>query len=205
MQPFTAHTATMAPLRRSNVDTDQIIPVRFLTRPTVEGYGENLFNDWRDDPDFVLNRPEHAGATVLVAGTDFGTGSSRESAVWSLTGWGFRAVVAPRFGDIFYGNALKNGLLPVRLDLGAVEVLWDLAERDPATRVTVDLQDRTVSAGGRSWTFPIGEDDRRRLLLGLDDVDLTLRHLAAIERFEATRREGLPTTTRGDLGGLLAR
>ena len=205
MQPFTVHTATMTPLRRSNVDTDQIIPVRFLTRPTVEGYGENLFNDWRDDPNFVLNRPQHAGATILVAGTDFGTGSSRESAVWALTGWGFRAVVAPRFGDIFYGNALKNGLLPVRLHLGAVEVLWDLAEQDPAAQVTVDLQARTVTASGRSWTFEVGDEDRRRLLLGLDDVDLTLRHLAAVERFEATRRPGLPTTTRRDLGGLLAR
>lgn len=201
MQPFTVHTATMAPLRRSDVDTDQIVPVRFLTRPTVEGYGENLFNDWRDDPGFVLNRPQHAGATVLVAGTDFGTGSSRESAVWALTGWGFRAVVAPRFGDIFYGNALKNGLLPVRLGLDAVEVLWQLADDDPGTEVTVDLRARTVSAASHRWAFEIAEEDRRRLLEGLDDVDVTLGHLAAIEAYEAGRRPALPTTTRRDLTG----
>lgn len=202
MQPFTVHTATLAPLRRSNVDTDQIIPVRFLTRPTVEGYGDNLFNDWRDDPGFVLNRPEHAGATVLVAGTDFGTGSSRESAVWALTGWGFRAVVAPRFGDIFYGNALKNGLLPVRLGLDAVEVLWQLAEDDPRTQVTVDLRTCSLSTGEHRWTFEIAAEDRRRLLEGLDDVAVTLGHLRAIEAYEAARRPGLPTTTRPDLTGL---
>lgn len=205
MDAFTVHTATMAPLRRSNVDTDQIIPVRFLTRSTVEGYGENLFNDWRDDPGFVLNRPEHAGATVLVAGTDFGTGSSRESAVWALTGWGFRAVVAPRFGDIFYGNALKNGLLPVVLGLDAVEVLWDLADADPATEVTVDLRSRTLAAGDHAWEFPVADVDRHRLLEGLDDVDVTLRHLAAIERYEAGRRRALPTTTRRDLSALVSR
>ncbi len=202
MQPFTVHTATMAPLRRSDVDTDQIIPVRFLTRPTVEGYGENLFNDWRDDPGFVLNRPEHAGATVLVAGTDFGTGSSRESAVWALAGWGFRAVLAPRFGDIFYGNAVKNGLLPVRLGPDAVEVLWQLAEDDPATQVTVDLRACSVTAGAHRWTFDVAPEDRRRLLEGLDDVDVTLGHLGAIEAYEAVRRPGLPTTTRLDLTGL---
>ena len=205
MRAFTVHTGTVAPLRRTDVDTDQIIPVRFLTRSTVEGYGENLFNDWRDDPAFVLNRPQHAGATLLVAGTDFGTGSSRESAVWALTGWGFRAVLAPRFGDIFYGNAVKNGLLPVVLGPSAVEILWDLAEAEPTTEVTVDLRSRTVTAAGREWSFPVGAEDRRRLLAGLDDVALTLRHLAAIDRFEAQRRPGLPTTTRRDLAGLVRR
>lgn len=205
MQAFTVHTGTVAPLRRTNVDTDQIIPVRFLTRSTVEGYGENLFNDWRDDPGFVLNRPQHAGASLLVAGTDFGTGSSRESAVWALTGWGFRAVLAPRFGDIFYGNAVKNGLLPVVLEPAAVQTLWELAEAEPTTEVTVDLRSRTVTAAGQEWSFPVGAEDRRRLLAGLDDVDVTLRHLAAIERFEAQRRPGLPTTTRRDLAGLVRR
>ena len=196
MRPFTVHTGTAAPLRRSNVDTDQIIPVRFLTRSTIAGYGENLFNDWRDDPDFVLNDPRHSAATILVAGTDFGTGSSRESAVWALTGWGFRAVIAPRYGDIFRGNAIENGLLPVIAPQACVEALWDLVDAQPDTPVTVDLEQCEVRAQGIHQPFEVDPDDRTRLLQGLDNIALTLAHAADITAYEQRRRPALPTTRR---------
>jgi 3-isopropylmalate/(R)-2-methylmalate dehydratase small subunit len=187
MDKFTVHTGTAAPLRRSNVDTDQIIPAVYLKRVTKTGYADGLFKAWRNEPDFVLNRPEHAGATILVAGPEFGVGSSREHAVWALRDWGFRAVIAPGFGDIFRGNALKEGLLPVELPQPAVAELWQLVELDPAAQVTVDLPERQVRAGSRVWEFPMDDFSRWRLLEGLDDTGLTLRHEAAITAYEQRR------------------
>jgi 3-isopropylmalate/(R)-2-methylmalate dehydratase small subunit len=192
MDKFTVHTGTALPLRRSNVDTDQIIPAVYLKRVTRTGFEDGLFSAWREDPSFVLNNPAHRGASILVAGPEFGTGSSREHAVWALRDWGFRTVVAPRFGDIFRGNALKEGLLPVELDLPAVETLWDLAEADPTAEVTVDLGAREVRAGGSTWAFPLDEFSRWRLMEGLDDIGLTLRHEAGITAYERGRPAFLP-------------
>jgi 3-isopropylmalate/(R)-2-methylmalate dehydratase small subunit len=192
MDKFTVHTGTAVPLRRSNVDTDQIIPAVYLKRVTRTGFEDGLFNAWREDPSFVLNNPAHAGASILVAGPEFGTGSSREHAVWALRDWGFQAVISPRFGDIFRGNALKEGLLPVELELSAVETLWDLAETDPSAPVTVDLEAREVRAGGTTWAFPLDEFSRWRLMEGLDDIGLTLRHEDAIAAYEKDRLPFLP-------------
>jgi 3-isopropylmalate/(R)-2-methylmalate dehydratase small subunit len=192
MDKFTVHTGTAVPLRRSNVDTDQIIPAVYLKRVTRTGFADGLFSSWRADPGFVLNRPEYAGASILVAGPEFGTGSSREHAVWALRDWGFRAVIAPRFGDIFRGNALKDGLLPVELDLKLVEILWEAIERDPALPVTVDLAARQVRADDHEWDFPLDEFSRWRLLEGLDDIALTLRHSEAIAAFESGRPQWTP-------------
>src|SRR2546423_12625118 len=193
MEKFTVHTGTALPLRRSSVDTDQIIPAVSLKRVTRSGFEDGLFRSWREaDPGFVLNGERYTGASILVAGPEFGTGSSREHAVWALRDWGFRAVVAPRFGDIFRGNDLKDGLLPVELDLAAVETLWDAVEADPALPVTVDLAAREVRAGDRVWAFPLDDFSRWRLLEGLDDIGLTLRHEAAIEAFERVRPEWTP-------------
>jgi 3-isopropylmalate/(R)-2-methylmalate dehydratase small subunit len=192
MEKFTTHTGTAVPLRRSNVDTDQIIPAVYLKRVTRTGFADGLFNAWREDPEFVLNDQTYSGASILVAGPEFGTGSSREHAVWALRDWGFRAVIAPRFGDIFRGNALKEGLLPVELELAAVEALWDLAEREPTAQVTVDLAERQVRAGGSSWAFPLDDFSRWRLMEGLDDIGLTLRHESAIGEFERQRQPFLP-------------
>lgn len=196
MERFTVHTGQAAPLRASDVDTDQIIPVRFLTRLTRSGYGQDLFADWRDDPDFVLNRPPYAKATVLVAGPNFGTGSSREGAVYALTDYGFRAIIAPRFGDIFTGNAYQNGLLPVVVPTAVVERLWELLERRPTAPVTVDLVEQRVHAHGIDVPFAIPADVRARLLAGLDDIGTTLRHTDDIAAYEARRRPALPTTAR---------
>ncbi len=195
MEKFTVHTGTAVPLRRSNVDTDQIIPAEYLKRVTRTGFADGLFNAWRGDPTFVLNQAAYAGATILVAGPEFGTGSSREHAVWALQDWGFRAVVAPRFGDIFRGNSLKGGLLPVELPVEAVTELWDAIEADPGLSVTVDLENRRVVAGQRSWDFPLDDFSRWRLLEGLDDIGLTLRHEAAIDAFEATREARFPVVS----------
>src|SRR3954470_11866539 len=184
MDKFTVHTGTALPLRRSNVDTDQIIPAEYLKRVTKTGFADGLFNAWRADPAFVLNNAAYAGASILVAGPEFGTGSSREHAVWALRDWGFRVVVAPRFGDIFRGNALKDGMLPIELEIGAVETLWDLAEADPTAQITVDLLAKQVVAGGNTWDFALDDFSRWRLLEGLDDIGLTLRHIAQIEAFE---------------------
>jgi 3-isopropylmalate/(R)-2-methylmalate dehydratase small subunit len=192
MDKFTVHTGTAVPLRRSNVDTDQIIPAEYLKRVTKTGFADGLFNAWRADPTFVLNDPAFAGASILVAGPEFGTGSSREHAVWALRDWGFRAVVSPRFGDIFRGNALKDGLLPVELDVAAVETLWDAVEAEPSLPVTVDLRAREVRAADRVWAFPLDDFSRWRLLEGLDDIGLTLRHEALIGAFEAGRPEWTP-------------
>jgi 3-isopropylmalate/(R)-2-methylmalate dehydratase small subunit len=188
MEKFTVHTGTAVPLRRSNVDTDQIIPAVYLKRVTRSGFEDGLFRSWRDaDPGFVLNDSRYSGASILIAGPEFGTGSSREHAVWALRDWGFAAVLAPGFGDIFRGNALKEGLLPVELELTDVEALWDAVEADPATAITVDLVAREVRAAGLTWSFPIDDFSRWRLLEGLDDIGLTLRHDAAIAEFEAGR------------------
>ncbi|MEV4769880.1 3-isopropylmalate dehydratase small subunit [Micromonospora humida] len=192
MDKFTTHTGTAAPLRRSNVDTDQIIPAVYLKRVTRTGFADGLFRAWRDDPAFVLNNPAYSGATILVAGPEFGTGSSREHAVWALRDGGFQAVVSPRFGDIFRGNALKEGLLPVELELTAVEQIWDLVEADPTTAVTVDLTTREVRVGDSTWPFPLDDHSRWRLMEGLDDIGLTLRHVADIEAYEAGRPSFTP-------------
>ncbi|MEV4726312.1 MULTISPECIES: 3-isopropylmalate dehydratase small subunit [Micromonospora] len=192
MDKFTTHTGTAAPLRRSNVDTDQIIPAVYLKRVTRTGFADGLFRAWRDDPAFVLNNPAYSGATILVAGPEFGTGSSREHAVWALRDGGFQAVVSPRFGDIFRGNALKEGLLPVELELTAVEQIWDLVEADPTTAVTVDLTTREVRVGDSTWSFPLDDHSRWRLMEGLDDIGLTLRHVADIEAYEAGRPSFTP-------------
>jgi len=194
MEPITTHQGRAVALRRSNVDTDQIIPAVYLKRVTRTGFEDGLFAAWRNDPEFVLNRPESAGATVLVAGPDFGTGSSREHAVWALRDYGFRAVVSPRFGDIFRGNAGKGGLVTAQVEVSDVERLWDALDADPATQVTVDLRSRTVSWGGQQAPFDIDDYTRWRLMEGLDDVDLTLRHSDLVTAFESDRPGWMPTT-----------
>jgi 3-isopropylmalate/(R)-2-methylmalate dehydratase small subunit len=194
MEAFTTHTGRMVPLRRSNVDTDQIIPAVYLKRITRDGFEDGLFSAWRNDPEFILNAPERAGATVLVAGPDFGTGSSREHAVWALQNYGFQAVISPRFADIFRGNSLKGGLLTVELSQDVVEQLWVASESDPTTTVTVDLQTRTVSCGDLVVPFDIDDYTRWRLLEGLDDIGLTLRHEGDIAAFESNRAAHLPKT-----------
>jgi 3-isopropylmalate/(R)-2-methylmalate dehydratase small subunit len=196
MQPFTTHTGTALPIDRSDVDTDQIIPAEFLKRIERTGFGPFLFAEWRKDPAFVLNRPEHAGASILVAGPNFGTGSSREHAVWALDDAGFRAVIAPSLADIFRTNCTKVGLLPVTLPPDEVRRLMDEVSEDPTTQVTVDLEAKAVNAPGFDAAFDIDDFTRLRLLEGLDDIGLTLNHEAAIAAFEATRPSFLPTATR---------
>jgi 3-isopropylmalate/(R)-2-methylmalate dehydratase small subunit len=194
MDPIVVHTGRALPLRRANVDTDQIIPAVYLKRVTRTGFEDGLFAAWRQDPDFVLNRPDHAGATVLVAGADFGTGSSREHAVWALLDYGFRVVVSPRFGDIFKGNSAKGGLLTVELGQDVVDRLWAAVEADPATEVTVDLASRQVSFAGERAGFDIDDYTRWRLMEGLDDIGLTLRHVDDVAAFEQRRPRWLPAT-----------
>jgi 3-isopropylmalate/(R)-2-methylmalate dehydratase small subunit len=194
VDPFTSHTGTAAPLRRSDVDTDQIIPSDWLKRVERTGFGAGLFSEWREDPTFVLNVAAYAGASVLVAGENFGTGSSREHAVWALTDHGFRAVVSSRFADIFRSNALKGGLLPVQLPADVVEALMSRVEADPALPVTVDLGARQLRAGDLVADFPLDDFTRWRLMEGLDDIGLTLRQEDDIAAYEATRPSHLPTT-----------
>ncbi|MEV0918621.1 3-isopropylmalate dehydratase small subunit [Streptomyces sp. NPDC049967] len=194
MEAFTAHTGRAVPLRRSNVDTDQIIPAHWLKKVTRDGFEDGLFEAWRKDENFVLNRPERKGASVLVAGPDFGTGSSREHAVWALQNFGFKAVVSSRFADIFRGNSLKNGLLTVVLDQQVVDALWELTEADPTAEVTVDLEKRQVLAEGITADFELDENARWRLLNGLDDISLTLRDEPDIAAYEATRPAHKPRT-----------
>jgi len=192
---FQSHTGRAVPLRRSDVDTDQIIPAVYLKRVSRSGYEDGLFAAWRNDPDFVLNRSEVAGATILVAGRDFGTGSSREHAVWALRDYGFRVVLSSRFGDIFRGNAGKGGLVTAEVDQATVERLWSALDADHATPITVDLRSKTVTWLGETAPFAIDDYTRWRLLEGLDDVDLTLRHDAAITGFETSRPSWMPVTT----------
>ena len=194
MEPITVHTGRAVALRRSNVDTDQIIPAVYLKRVTRTGFEDGLFAAWRNDPDFVLNRPESAGASILVAGSDFGTGSSREHAVWALRNYGFRVVISSRFADIFRGNAGKGGLLTACLAQPEVERIWTSLEADPATEITVDLAARTVSWAGHSASFDIDDYTRWRLMEGLDDVDQTLLSADAVAAYEARRPSWLPTT-----------
>src|SRR5512144_566878 len=196
MEKFTVHTGRAVPLRRSNVDTDQIIPAEYLKRVTRTGFADGLFAAWRAQPDFVLNRSEYAGGSVLLAGTDFGTGSSREHAVWALQDYGFRTVISPRFADIFRGNALKGGLLPVELSHVAVEELLRTVESDPSTQVTVDLVARQVRARGFVAPFDVDDYTRWRLMEGLDDIGLTLRHEAEVTTYESRRPSWLPRTVR---------
>jgi 3-isopropylmalate/(R)-2-methylmalate dehydratase small subunit len=197
MEKFTAHTGRAVPLRRSNVDTDQIIPASYLKRVTRSGFEDGLFAAWRSDPEFVLNQPRYAGGTVLLAGPDFGTGSSREHAVWALQNYGFRTVISSRFADIFRGNALKGGLLPVQLPESTVESLMAAVEADPALEVTVDLELREVRAGQIAVPFDIDDYTRWRLMEGLDDIGLTLRHAGEVTEFEDRRPSWKPRTLVG--------
>ncbi len=195
MEAFTIHTGRAVPLRRTDVDTDQIIPSEWLKRVERTGFGAGLFEEWRNQPDFILDRPAYRGATVLIAGENFGTGSSREHAVWALQDFGFRAVISSRFADIFRGNALGNGLLPVQLPAAVVEALQAAAEADPTLEVTVDLGAREVRAEGLpTASFDLDDFTRWRLMEGLDDVGLTLRNEGVITAFEAGRPGRLPTT-----------
>jgi 3-isopropylmalate/(R)-2-methylmalate dehydratase small subunit len=194
MEAFTKHTGRGVPLRRSNVDTDQIIPAEYLKRLTRSGFGDALFASWRRDPSFVLNEPRFAGASVLVTGPDFGTGSSREHAVWALQDYGFAVVISSRFGDIFRQNALKGGLLPVELPEPVVTELMAVLEADPSTLVAVDLVTRSVQAADLSASFDIDDYVRWRLLEGLDDIAVTLTHADDISAYEAARPAWMPVT-----------
>jgi 3-isopropylmalate/(R)-2-methylmalate dehydratase small subunit len=194
MEKFTVHTGRAVPLRRSNVDTDQIIPAVYLKRVTRTGFEDALFQAWRaKEPDFVLNQERFKGATVLVAGPDFGTGSSREHAVWALKDYGFKVVISPRFADIFRGNSLKAGLLTVMLAEKVVQRLLDDVESDPSTEVTIDLLERQVRWPGEVHEFELDDYTRWRLLEGLDDIGLTLRDTESIDRFEDKRKNWLPS------------
>ncbi|MEJ8278308.1 3-isopropylmalate dehydratase small subunit [Pseudonocardia spirodelae] len=194
MDAFTTHTGIGVPLRWSNVDTDQIIPAVYLKRVTRTGFDDGLFSAWRQDPSFVLNNEPYDRGSVLVAGPDFGTGSSREHAVWALMDYGFRAVISSRFADIFRGNSAKAGLVAAQVEQPDVELIWKKLENEPGTEVTVDLREKTVQAGDLTVSFEIDDYARWRLLEGLDDVDLTLRHADAITAFEGTRPARMPRT-----------
>ena len=198
MEKFTTHTGVGVPLRRSNVDTDQIIPAVYLKRVTRTGFEDGLFAAWRNDPSFVLNNEAYAAGTVLVAGPDFGTGSSREHAVWALMDYGFRVVISSRFGDIFRGNSGKAGLLAAKVDEKVVQRLWDFLDDNPGSLITVDLESRTVKAGDGvdaiEDSFDIDDYTRWRLLEGLDDIGITLGHEGDITSFEQSRSRFKPTT-----------
>ncbi len=195
MEAFVVHEGTAAPLRHSNVDTDQIIPAEYLKRITRTGFHDGLFAAWRTDPDFVLNRPHHQGVSILVAGPDFGTGSSREHAVWALQDYGFRVVVSSRFADIFRSNAGKNGLLPALVDQSTLERLWEIVEATPDIPVLVDLDAQEIRAGDLVAPFDVDPAVKWRLLNGLDDIAITLSHAAEIDRFEEQRPAFKPVTS----------
>jgi 3-isopropylmalate/(R)-2-methylmalate dehydratase small subunit len=190
---LTRHSGRAVVLRRNDVDTDQIIPAEYCKRLTKNGYEDALFAHWRTEPDFALNEPVRAGASVLVAAANFGTGSSREHAVWALRDWGIRGVIASSFGDIFLRNAWKNGVMAVALPADVVTGLAQRAQDDPAFEITIDLTACEVRAGGQRWPFPVDRDARRMLLEGLDDIDLTLRESERIGAYERTRPAFLPT------------
>ena len=194
MEKFISHTGTGVPLRRSNVDTDQIIPAVYLKRVTRSGFEDGLFAAWRNDPEFVLNQPQYKSGTVLVAGPEFGTGSSREHAVWALQNYGFKVVISSRFADIFRGNSLKGGLLTVILPQDAVEAIWLAIEADPSTQIKVDLESRTVSYKDVTLAFELDDYTRWRLMEGLDDIGLTLKQTDSIDAFEAKRASYKPKT-----------
>ena len=194
MEKFIKHTGSALPLRRSNVDTDQIIPAVYLKRVTRSGFEDGLFAAWRSDPEFVLNKREYSSATILVAGVDFGTGSSREHAVWALQNYGFKVVISSRFADIFRGNSLKGGLLTVILEQNDVEAIWLAIEADATTQISVDLESRTVSYNDISLGFAIDDYTRWRLMEGLDDIGLTVKNSASIDTFEKSRAGYKPAT-----------
>jgi 3-isopropylmalate/(R)-2-methylmalate dehydratase small subunit len=194
MEKFIEHTGTGVPLRRSNVDTDQIIPAVYLKRVTRSGFEDGLFAAWRNDPEFVLNQEAFKKGTILVAGADFGTGSSREHAVWALQNYGFKVIISSRFADIFRGNSLKGGLLTVILEIDDVEALWAAIESDPSTPITVDLESRTVKYSGKSLPFVIDDYTRWRLMEGLDDIGLTMKQTDSIDGFEKNRSSLKPKT-----------
>ena len=194
MEKFIKHTGTAVPLRRSNVDTDQIIPAVYLKRVARSGFEDGLFSAWRNDPEFVLNKAEYKAGTILVAGVDFGTGSSREHAVWALQNYGFKAVISSRFADIFRGNSLKGGLLTVIIEQSDVEALWAAIEANPATSVSVDLETRTVSYNNVVLPFAIDDYTRWRLMEGLDDIGLTVKNADSIDSFEKSRTTLKPAT-----------
>jgi len=194
MEKFIKHTGTGVPLRRSNVDTDQIIPAVYLKRVTRSGFEDGLFAAWRSDPDFVLNQEAFKKGTVLVAGADFGTGSSREHAVWALQNYGFKVVISSRFADIFRGNSLKGGLLTIIVSQEEVEALWSAIESAPDTAITVDLETRTVSYNSMVLEFAIDDYTRWRLMEGLDDIGLTLKQTDSIDEFEKNRADYKPKT-----------
>ncbi|CAB4531129.1 unannotated protein [freshwater metagenome] len=194
MEKFLTHVGTAIPLRRSNVDTDQIIPAVYLKRVTKSGFEDGLFAAWRNDPSFVLNNPAYAGASILVAGADFGTGSSREHAVWALQNYGFKVVISSRFADIFRGNSQKAGLLTIVLPEGDVEALWEVIEKDPSAGITVDLAKKEISFAGKILTFELDDYVRWRLMEGLDDIGLTLQKMDEVGEFEAKRASFKPKT-----------
>ncbi|WP_432557410.1 3-isopropylmalate dehydratase small subunit [Granulicoccus sp. GXG6511] len=201
MDKFTTHTGTAVPLRRSNVDTDQIIPAVYLKRVTKTGFEDGLFAAWRNDPEFVLNQPEREGATVLIAGPDFGTGSSREHAVWALQNYGFKVVIGSRFGDIFRSNSGKAGLLIAVIDQADVEKLWECTEADATQELTIDLGARTITCCGEAIPFQIDDYTQWRLLEGLDDIGLTLRHDETITAYEQQRPSFKPKTLPAKVAG----
>lgn len=194
MEKFTSHTGSALPLKRSNVDTDQIIPAVYLKRVTRSGFEDGLFAAWRSDPEFVLNKPEYSKASILVAGADFGTGSSREHAVWALQNYGFKVVISSRFADIFRGNSLKAGLLTVILGQSNVEALWSAIEAEPSLEIKVDLETRLVSYKNQAISFDLDDYTRWRLMEGLDDIGLTLRKIDEVENFEEKRAKYKPKT-----------
>ena len=194
MEKFIEHTGSALPLRRSNVDTDQIIPAVYLKRITKSGFEDGLFAAWRNDPTFVLNQPQHKNATVLVAGPDFGTGSSREHAVWALQNYGFKVVLSSRFADIFRGNSQKMGLLTVILSQDKIENIWQIVESEPETQITVDLESKTVSYQGVTLNFSIDDYTRWRLMEGLDDIGLTFTKIDEVTKFEEKRASFKPKT-----------
>ena len=194
MEKFISHTGTGIPLRRSNVDTDQIIPAVYLKRVTRSGFEDGLFAAWRNDPEFVLNKAEFKSATILVAGVDFGTGSSREHAVWALQNYGFKVVISSRFADIFRGNSLKGGLLTVILPQVEIEKLWAAIEADPTMSITVDLESKSVSYKNERISFDLDDYTRWRLMEGLDDIGSTMRNLGDVEKFEEKRANFKPKT-----------
>ena len=194
MEKFISHTGSALPLKRSNVDTDQIIPAVYLKRVTRSGFEDGLFAAWRSDPEFVLNKPEYSKASILVAGADFGTGSSREHAVWALQNYGFKVVISSRFADIFRGNSLKAGLLTVILGQSDVEALWSAIEEEPSLEIKVDLQTRLVSYKNQAISFDLDDYTRWRLMEGLDDIGLTLRKIDEVENFEEKRAKYKPKT-----------
>ena len=194
MEKFISHTGSALPLRRSNVDTDQIIPAVYLKRVTRSGFEDGLFAAWRSDPEFVLNKAEYSKASILVAGAEFGTGSSREHAVWALQNYGFKVVISSRFADIFRGNSLKAGLLTVILGQSDVEALWSAIEAEPSLEIKVDLETRLVSYKNQAISFDLDDYTRWRMMEGLDDIGLTLRKIDEVENFEEKRAKYKPKT-----------